>query len=425
MERRFLLAFVFLAYFGQVGMGQSEKKYTINERLILDLPLLDVPYARYAAEMAYNKRIGQPAQPNANDWLRGYESPSMPQVLAITKDLHAANYYFQNKLWNKWLAPESKKRLFLNRLAANATAGLIDYLMAYILMVFGPVWMHEEFHRNGLTLQGISSFDDTYYRFGGGGTPGGSVTQVSDEDLIRFKAEAPQALVRTFAAGIEGQYAFVRNLQKDNFYCDTDYPNVAMNILITKQAVDYVRQFQQSDYDASIDTMNVYGKVVEERDFVGWDFTPWVYDLHRPDEPYTARGQHPQGTGINRAIKRSQLNDEEDAYLVKMGNLQYLNYLSPSMLGVHSIPFNDQLRFNFAVRHILTAFGYDLGGDLFINHRRNNWMLGFHTYHNHEKVFAGIEIERQGLKANLGNKELDMTARVMAWAQPEKESFYA
>ncbi|HMQ47267.1 MAG TPA: hypothetical protein PKA00_07310 [Saprospiraceae bacterium] len=429
MKRLLFLSFIFLFYGNQTSFSQTEEKYLITEKLILDMPLLDAPFMQYAAQMAYNKRTGQTsdlaAQPTANDWLRGYESPSMSQVLAITKDLHATNYYFQNKLWNKWLEPENGKKHFLNRLAANATAGVVDYLLAYNLMVFGPVWMHEEFHRNGLTLQGISSFDDTYYRFGGDGTPGGSVTQVSDEDLIRFKAEAPEALVRTFAAGIEGQYAFVRNLQKDNFYHDTDYPNVVMNILITKQAVDYVRQFQQSDYDASIDTMNAYGKLLEERDFVGWDFTPWVYDLHRPDEPYTFRGQHPQGQGINRAIKRSQLSEEEDAYLVKMGNLQYLNYISPSMLGVHSIRFNDQLRFNFAVRHILTSFGYDLGGDLLINHRGNNWLLGFHTYHNHENVFAGIEIERQGIKANLGSKALDMTARVMAWVQPENEGFYA
>ncbi|GJM34756.1 MAG: hypothetical protein DHS20C18_37570 [Saprospiraceae bacterium] len=412
-----------------ISVKAQDSLLRINERLILDFPLLEYPYVKFGAQMSFNKHHGEfsgnRTNTTLNDWLSGYESPSMNQVLAITKDLHATNYYFNNKLWNKWVKPESKKKYLLNRLAANASAGIIDYILAYQLMVFGPVWLHEEFHRNGLTLQGISSYDDTYYRFGGGGTPGGSVTEVSDEDLIRFKQDAPVEMVRTFSAGIEGQYAFIRNMQKDNFFSRTDYPNVVMNVLLTNQAVNYVRQFQQSDYDASIDTMNFYGEKLEERDFVGWDLTAWVYDMFRPEEPYTARGQHPYGVGINRAIKRSQLTQEEDDYLVKMGNLQYLNFLSPSMLGVHSIRLNENTRFNFAVRHILTSFGHDLGGDIFLNKNGQNWLIGIHTYHNHDRVFGGIELERQDIQTRLGNKTLEMDARAMVWFQPEDESFYA
>lgn len=427
--RRIFIVFCLLSLIFSSVINAQDSIRPINERLKLDVPLFDVPFAQYAAEMAYNKRLGElsgfGANPSAKDWLRGYESLSMSQALAITKDLHATNYYFNNKLWNRWIKPENRKKFLLNRLAANASAGVLDYLLAYNLMVFGPVWMHEEFHRNGLTLQGISSFDDTYYRFGGEGWAGGSVSKIMDADMVRFKQDAPQELVRTFEAGVEGQYAFVRELQKDNFFHQTDYPNVVMNILITNQAVNYVRQFQQPDYDDSIDSMNFYGKKLSERDFVGWDFTAWVYDLHRPDEPYNARGPHPYGEGINRVIKRGQLTQEEDDYLVKMGKLQYLNFMSPSMVGVHSIRLGSQTRFNFAVRHILTSFGYDLGGDIFLNRKGKNWLLGVHTYHNHEKIFGGIELERQGISSRIGNKTIEIDARAMLWMQPEKESFYA
>lgn len=396
---------------------------TITPRLLLDLPLIDAPYMWYAGQMAANKRMditdGSDATMNAGDLLRGYESPSMQQALAVTKDLHATNYYFTNKLWNGLLKPTDRKRFLLNRLAANAQAGVVDYLLAYQLMVFGPAWMHEEFHRSGTTLRGIPTFNETYYRFGGG-IASASVSHVSDTDMVLFKQEAPNELVRSFASGIEGQYALLRNMQQDNFFQRTQYPNVAMNILLTKQAVGYVRQFLAPDYDQSIDTMNFYGDQLNERDYVGWDFTAWVYDLHRPDEPYADRGQHPFGEGIDRVIKRADLSPEEDAYLKRMGDLQYLNFLSPEMIGIHAIRIGAGTRFSFAVRHILTSFGYDLGGDLLLDRKGRHWLLGIHTYHNRDHVFGGIELMRKGLR--LGAAEVDL--RGMLWMQPEHGGFY-
>ncbi len=396
---------------------------TITPRLLLDLPLIDAPYMWYAGQMAANKRMnitdGSDATMNAGDLLRGYESPSMQQALAVTKDLHATNYYFTNKLWNGLLKPTDRNRFLLNRLVANAQAGVVDYLLAYQLMVFGPAWMHEEFHRSGTSLRSIPTFNETYYRFGGG-IASASVSHVSDTNMVLFKREAPNELVRSFASGIEGQYALLRNMQQDNFFQRTQYPNVAMNILLTKQAVGYVRQFLAPDYDQSIDTMNFYGDQLNERDYVGWDFTAWVYDLHRPDEPYADRGQHPFGEGIDRVIKRADLSPEEDAYLKRMGDLQYLNFLSPEMLGIHAIRIGAGTRFSFAVRHILTSFGYDLGGDLLLDRKGRRWMLGIHTYHNRDHVFGGIELMRKGLR--LGAAEVDL--RGMLWMQPEHGGFY-
>ncbi|MGB5070513.1 MAG: hypothetical protein WBO28_06125, partial [Flavobacteriales bacterium] len=254
--------------------------------------------------------------------------------------------------------------------------------------------------------------------------PSASVSHVFDADMIRFKKDAPNDLVRSFAAGTEAQYALVRNMQQDNFFKHTDYPNVAMNILLTNQAVNYVRQFRSSDYDQSIDTMNFYGDELPVRDFVGWDFTAWVYDLHRPNEPYEARGPHPFGEGINRVIKRSQLSTEESDYLMRMGDLQYLNFLSPDMIGVHGIRLGTHTRFNFSVHHILNSFGYDLGGDLLLDHKGRKWMLGVHTYHNHERSFGGIEVARKGLLTGPGKGALELDFRGMAWMQPDHGGFY-
>lgn len=410
-----------------IAMRAQDSSYTITPRLLLDLPLIDAPYGWHAAQMAANKRLGitdgANGSVNAGDLLRGYESPSMQQALAVTKDLHATNYYFSNKLWNGLIAPTSKKRYLFNRIAANAQAGLVDYLLAYNLMVFGPAWMHEEFHRSGTTLRGIPTFNETYYRFGGG-IPSASVSHVSDADMARFKQEAPNELIRSFASGIEAQYALVRSMQQDNFFQRAQYPNVAMNILITQQAVGYVRQFRAADYDQSIDTMNFHGDQMAERDYVGWDFTAWVYDLHRPGEAYADRGAHPYGDGIDRAVKRAKLTPEEDAYLVRMGDLQYLNFLAPDMIGLHGFRMGNSTRFNFAVRHILTSFGYDLGGDLLLDRRGRQWLLGIHTYHNHERSFGGLELMRKGLRLGRGDRTATVDLRGMLWMQPEHGGFY-
>jgi hypothetical protein len=416
---------VFLFLFN-ISFVVAQDTSRFQPKLILDFPVLEFPHLNKAAGMAYNKRInnlsGNKTSPNAGDYLRSYESLSMQQALAVTKNLHATNYYYNNKLWNKWIAPTTNKKALLNRMAANITAGVVDYLLAYHLMVFGPVWLHEEFHRNGITHQCISSHNDTYYRFGGG-SPGGSISQVKDEDMIRWKATAPQEMVRSFAAGIEAQYELVRNMRKDNFFSKTHYANVVMNVLITKQAVDYVNQFKQKDYDATIDTANKYEPTIAQRDFVGWDFTAWVYDLHRQGEAYTARGTHPNGVGIHRDIKQSDLTKEEDDYLAKMGKLQYINFLSPAMLGIDRIKLNEQSSFSFAGRHILNSFGYDFGADFFLDIKGCQWFVGLHGYQNKQRFFPGIEIEKTSFQIKTKKKSIPMQARAMLWLQPKDQLF--
>lgn len=404
----------------------AQDSIRFQPKLLIDLPVLEVPHLSKAAGMAYNKRTGNLSgnnpSPNAADYLGSYESLSMQQALAVTQNLHATNYYFNNKLWNKWIPATNNKKALLNRLAANISSGVVDYALAYHLMVFGPVWLHEEFHRNGITHQCISSHNDTYYRFGKG-TPSGSVSKVRDEDLIRWKATAPQEMVRSFAAGIESQYELVRNMRKDNFFSKTNYANAVMNILITKQAVDYVNQFKQKNYDASIDTANNHEPTIAERDFVGWDFTAWVYDLFKPNEAYTVRGTHPNGNGIHRDIKRSDLTKEEDDYLSKMGRLQYVNFLSPAMVGISRIKVNEKFAFIFAGRHILNSFGYDLGADIFLDIKGSQWFVGLHGYQNHERFFPGIEIENPSFTVKSGKKNIPMQARAMLWLQPKDQLF--
>ncbi len=410
--------------------GQSDSTNQITERWLLDFPFFDYPFIKYSGIAAGHKRADQTSDlavnPKAADYLRSYENLSMYQAMALSRDLHYTNYYFQNIIWNQLIPPATRGKRLLNRVVANVSAGVIDYALAYQIMILSPVWLHEEFHRTGLSLHGIASHNDTYYRFTKNNEDaGGSVSEVFDADLIRFKQIDPVGLVRSFESGIESQYLLLRNMQKDNFFRKTQYPNVAMNILLSNAAINYVNQFKRDDYDQTIDSMNANGSTIAGRDFVGWDFTAWVYDMFRPDEPYQDRGVHPLGNGIDRIIKRSDLTEEEDDYLIKMGKMQYLNYISPALIGINRIRINEHTWFNFAVRHMLTSFGYDLSLDIYLDSRGKQWLVGLHNYQNQNHRYVAIELERMNIPIRLINKKLEITTRAMAWVQPEKESFYA
>src|SRR5690606_29949197 len=103
--------------------------------LQIDLPLLDLPFQGDAS------RTGEL-----------FDSYSMQQALAVTQNLHRINYHFNNKLWHGIIRPDTKRKQIYNRIAANVTSGLVDYVFTYYGVVLSPQWMHEEFHRAGLTI---------------------------------------------------------------------------------------------------------------------------------------------------------------------------------------------------------------------------------------------------------------------------------
>lgn len=418
----FSCVFITLIFFCNILHAQD----TLNVKypLFIELPIVDLPFLKHAAQMNFNKNNpGVIGKVGFSNYLGAYESPSMQQALSLTKSLHAGNYYLNNKFWSKVIKPDTKAKRIWNRIAANASAGLVDVLFTYEGVVFSTQWMHEEFHRNGLTIRGIASYDETYNRFNGGDA-NGSVSRVLDGDMAAFKRETPQEMVRSFSAGIESEFLLMRNLQKDNFFRKASYPNVLLNILLTKHAVDYVNQFKRDDFNASIDSMNYHGTKVAERDFVGWDFTAWVYDLHRPTQSYLNRGIHPSGNGVNRAIKSTTLSTDEYEYLSKMGRMQYLNFISPFMLGIDRIRLNQNLAFNFAVRHYLTSFGYDLSADLMLDYKGKGYLFSFHGYRNKDKFFPGVELGIPEIPVNVFSKILTLKPVLQAWLQPEGQNFY-
>src|SRR5690606_23321259 len=147
-----------------------------------------------------------------------------------------------------------------------------------------------------------------------------------DEDLIYLKKNHPADQVRLSAAGVEGEYAYFQRMREDNFFKSTGYPFVGLSILGTFHAINYVNlPFKERFNDITDSILSHDKNNILARDFTGYDFSAWVYDLQRPEEHYEARGNWPDGIGIKRPIKESDLTQEMKHFLRETGNMQYLN----------------------------------------------------------------------------------------------------
>jgi hypothetical protein len=179
-----------------------------------------------------------------------------------------------------------------------------------------------------------------------------------------------------------------------------------------------------STADTEIANLNKLETSIDSRDFTGFDFTSWVYDLFRPDEPYEARGPHPSGTGINRYRTTQDLTDEELKYLKGQFYLHFLNYLSPMLYSIDSIPSgNNGIIGNFAMRHLLTSFGSVISAQVFLKYDLYNIAFAYHSYLNHKNYFPAIEAELVDYPFFLGNLGMLLSPRVIIGMQPADQKF--
>ncbi len=401
MKTIFLSTVLMLFAMNQVSLAQSQNQAQ-SVGLILDFPVLDFPYQRYAAN-------------TTGDLLSGYANPSMSQSLAMSNNLYASAHYGIKKL----IKPKNK---FVRALLQNGIAAGFDFFSSYIPLGMG--WLHEEYHRAVMTRREINSFNDmNTFPFGKAAV---YVRDIKDEDLIRLSNNHKSDFIRLQSAGLEAQYHQIQTLQKQNFYYNQNLPHIPLYWLSTLNSIVYVLDSGNGDYfDNLIDEANPKEKDIAERDFTGPDFTAWASALFNPDRPYEARGKHPSGVGINRYIKPSDLSQEELDYLQKQGSLQWLNVISPHLFGFPKIKFKSSPKGDyfgsFAVRHLLTSFGNDISLDVFYQSPKNNLFFSLHNFNNLNTAFWGAEAAL--IDQKLLNDKLLLSGRGMIWTQPENQSF--
>jgi hypothetical protein len=364
-------------------------------RIEYDFPLYDYPF---------------------ND-IGSYSFPSMTQSLSLSKNLTQAIHY---GLASYGFSPGGDRRLKQRIWSFGLMAS--EFFLIYL--PGGYSWQHEEWHRAVLKNQGIDSYDGVYdFRLLSSTI---AVSRVGDDDLIRFKRDHPIDMIRLAEAGNESQVELVRSLGRELFFnrsdCSLDWITLLSN---TFQTASYITICSMPYADRVTREMEREdGRDITKRDILGMDFTAWVYDLYRSDEPYTARGDHPSGVGVDRYIKHSELSKEESDYLLLQGILCWLNIFNPRLFMVNrfdhtSADSSTTLYWNAAVVHHLTPFGFAVDGDVLLKIRDWNISATLHSFMNRHSYFPGIALGIDDLPIKLGNARLYASAIVDAWFQPE------
>lgn len=406
------------------GHSQVIVKDTLPPSFEWSLHLFDFPYmvdaAKTEAIRAGGGDLPQSVTPGAGDYGNFYRNLSMEQTTEMARNLHGSLYYGHNVIWNVVIEPNSTKRYILNRVVANIAALGTDYLA--IKLPYGFAYQHEEFHRAVMSSRHIYSYDEVW-KFGKGLDI--AVTNVKDEDLVYLKANHPADQVRLSAAGVEGEYAFLLRMREDNFFRQTGYPFLGISLLGTIHAVSYVNLPFTERFNSITDSILAHDRDnILARDFTGWDFSAWVYDLFTPEEPYEDRGTWPGGLGIKRPVKESDLTAEMKDFLRETGNMQYLNFISPFMIGINRIQLKPGYFFNFALRSIPTSFGYYAGGDFFLDFNDRQVLLNLGINSSKSLILPSVDVTYYNI-IRREDSRFSANVNLSGWLQPKDQLFAA
>jgi hypothetical protein len=394
----------------------AENKDSVQSPLLVfEIPVFDLSYQFDAAKTVNNGNA------SFGSFFKGYANPGMHQSLNLSTDLYTGLHYGIDKLFKSENNIKRKEKPFVKRLLHYLTFCTADYLAMYAPGFNG--WLHEEYHRSVMTRFHVNSFDNmNKFPIGALTT---NVSHVIDADLIRFKKESPFDFNRMHVAGIEGEYLLIDQLQRNNFYYNQHLFHELIYLLSTVNSIQYVQICSiPKQADVMTDGLNAKEKDIRVRDFTGLDFTGWAYDLFKPDEPYTGRGVHPLGNGIDRYIKTTDLTSEELSYLKKQGKLQWLNVISPMMIGIQIIKMTKNgLYGNFAVRNFLTSFGNDISCNFYLKNHNDNLFFAYHSSQNYQRSFPAIEAQLIDYKKAIGSYSLYFSPRLLVGMQPLEQGF--
>lgn len=404
--------------------GQVIVKDTLPPSFEWSVHLADAPYmadaAKTEAVRAHDGNAFSGATAQARHYGKFYRNLSMMQATDMARNLHGSLYYGHNVLWNQLLKPTSTKRYILNRVLANVTALGTDYLA--IKLPYGYAFQHEEFHRSVMTSRHIYSYDEVW-DFGKGLDI--AVTHVKDEDLVYLKRYFPADQVRLSAAGVEGEYRYLQRMREDNFFRQTGYPMVGISLLGTFHAVNYVNLPFAERFNAITDSILAHDQNdIQARDFTGYDFSAWVYDLFTPYEPYETRGPWPGGVGIRRPIKETDLTADMKSFLRQTGNMQYLNFVSPFMIGINRLQLRPGYYFNFALRSVPTSFGYYAGGDFFLDFNNRQVMISLGINKSKQLTLPAVDFRYYNIVKKESTR-FNTSFQLSGWMQPKDQLFAA
>lgn len=336
--------------------------------------------------------------------------PGMKQSLEISTSAYDIAYAGLDILSSRVLK-NSENSVWKKTLKYIAGLGFAKY--ASELPIPLGVWGHEEFHRSVLAVNGIKAKNGNWVF----GKWNGTVYNVSDEELSKLKSQNNSALLYAYTAGIQYEVAQNQLLSIRNTYTPQSYMKKALLLYNSYYVYDYFRFATGKGSDeVKHQSKNFENSNPLQRDFAGNDLTAWVYDMFNPEADYvTSRPASEIGTGVNRHIGISDLNNDAASFLRKQKKLSLLNFVNPAIFFVNQIHINDGFEFNFFAQYSPTHFGNDIA--LFIPFRLKyrNLLFNIHNYNSQNNHYygAGVGVFNQKVLSKL---ELD--ALINLWQQP-------
>jgi hypothetical protein len=292
--------------------------------------------------------------------------------------------------------------------------------------------MHEEWHRAVLSRRGIGSYNGVYHWNIGSSMV--AVDHVSDRDLAALKDNHPADFTRLMEAGGEGEIEAARYMRRRNFFLGrASWPDRLAWWTTGLNLSAYIWISSGSDYDDELRKANDKEADPSRRDFTGFDFRAWVYDLRHPGEPYAAgpRGRtHPSGTGFDRYLLHSDLTSGERNFLRLQAGLSLLNLASGQHLGRDWMPgiapWNGRgFLWNFGFTHHLAPFGYAVGGEILARQGKANWAFTAQGMANASLALPCLGAELFRYPLALGREPVYLSLSASAWLQPEAQRFRA
>jgi hypothetical protein len=361
----------------------------------------------------YQLKLSLPLLDYPGGFQNGY-SFSARQSLEFTNSFYDLNYFGISKAVDYFVKPEDA---FFNTGAKYLASIPLVYFNNSIR--FSVTWLHEEYHRAALEAGNVSGHNDPYR---------GYVDHVNDEDLARLKMASPQKLIRAHAAGMESQNDLTLASEKDDFFLKGKVTKPFYYLLNTFNNAFYMTVPTLDFVDAIVDKEMSKESNSDTRDFTGLDPAAWVYDMFRPNEPYTARGTHPTGKGIKRFIKLSDLTSDEKNYLITQRNLSFLGLIDPMMFLVHSFTLKEfengeKLLGNANLKYYPTSFGSTINLNMFIKKSEVNLFVSVLNQMNYKSYFPGLDVQLSDYPVKVFDKQIYLGGRAMAWLQPQDQNF--
>ncbi|MDR0512801.1 MAG: hypothetical protein LBG93_06835 [Treponema sp.] len=371
MSKRYFVLFVLcLSLNVYVFAQQDTTEADDSPRLILDFPVFDFPFQIHAMNAV---RYG---------FFGSYTNPSMAQSLAFAQNVNTAFHFGMRQFRNTNVLGERWTRNFY-------FGGLAVGQFLLLWMPGGTSWLHEEFHRAKFArFEEWSSNPVNRFPFGQLVLP----LDFDPDSIDRILNESRPDVARMYAAGMEGDYALINRLQRNNFF---------HNKQLTHEFVYWWS------------TVTIHGYLAS--DFVA-DFFGWAFFLFNIDETIELEeGEY---------LTFDHLTPQAYRFLRLQSRLHFLNYLSPMMFGIRRIPLGDTgFHMNFAMRHLLTSFGYNISATVFLKRSPFNMIFTMHNFMNYSSYFPAIEAELIDFPVNLGNQSFLLSPRVLIGVQPRNQGF--